>query len=109
MPDPIPNTSATTAPATSSLPQPNPEPGRGYDLAAEPPWSAPTQRPGWLQGSGQSANSDCLALGCDWDWGTGPCRRCGQWHTFRICRRCLFSDDPVCAADKDHHSQAVLA
>jgi hypothetical protein len=55
----------------------------------------------------QTTNPDCLALGCDWDWGPGLCR-CGQWHTFRTCRRCRFSDDPVCAADEGHDDSAVL-
>jgi hypothetical protein len=56
----------------------------------------------------QTTNPDCLALGCDWDWGPGLCG-CGQWHTFRTCRRCRFSDDPVCAADEDHDDPAVTS
>jgi hypothetical protein len=42
-------------------------------------------------------NPDCLAVGCDWDWGVEPCS-CGRAHTFRICARCLVSDDPECDA-----------
>lgn len=45
-------------------------------------------------------NPDCLALGCDWDWGMEPCG-CGRPHTFRICARCLVSDDPECDTDTD--------
>lgn len=46
----------------------------------------------------RTTNPDCLALGCDWAWGAEPCI-CGQPHLFRICARCLVSDDPVCDAD----------
>jgi hypothetical protein len=42
-------------------------------------------------------NPDCAWLGCDWDWGTEPCSR-GRAHTFRICARCLLTDDPACDA-----------
>jgi hypothetical protein len=59
-----------------------------------------------ITGVHQTTNPDCLALGCDWDWGPGLCE-CGQRHTFRTCRRCRFSDDPICAADEDHDDPAV--
>jgi hypothetical protein len=48
----------------------------------------------------RTTNPDCLALGCDWDWGTQPCE-CGRPHTFRICAHCLLLDDPVCDAAED--------
>ncbi len=48
----------------------------------------------------RTENPDCLALGCDWDWGREPCG-CGQSHVFRICARCLLCDDPVCDTDTD--------
>jgi hypothetical protein len=99
MPDPIPDASPTTR---------HPNPGRSHDLAAEWPWLIPTLEPDGTAGIDQTTNPDCLALGCDWDWGTGRCA-CGQLHTFRTCRRCLFSDDPVCAADEDPDDSAVTA
>lgn len=43
---------------------------------------------------------DCVALGCDWDWDLEECR-CGRRHTFRVCARCLTSDNTdaeLCAA-----------
>jgi hypothetical protein len=116
MPDPTPNASPTTTP-TSTNPQPNPAPEHAYEPAAEPPpWLVPIQGLDGPAGVNQSANLDCLALGCDWDWGTVPCR-CGRPHTLRICRRCLFCDDPICEADgdndasgeEDNDDQAVAA
>jgi len=106
MPDPIPEASPTIPLSTTPHPQRNPEPGPAYEQAAEPPWSLPAQGPDATAGVNQTTNPDCLALGCDWDWGPGLCE-CGQWHTFRTCRRCQFSDDPVCAADEDHDDPAV--
>jgi hypothetical protein len=101
MPNPIPNASPAIPTATNLHPNP-----ASHDHAAAPPWSVPTQEPDGTAGVDQTTNQDCLALGCDWDWGPGLCE-CGQWHTFRICRRCQFSDDPVCAADGDHDDPAV--
>jgi hypothetical protein len=98
IPDPIRHASPTTP-----HPQRNPA-----ELAAEPPWSVPGHDLVGTAGVNQTSNPDCLALGCDWDWGTGLCQ-CGQTHTFRTCRRCQFSDDPVCAADRDHDDPAVTA
>ncbi len=43
------------------------------------------------------ASDLCSWYGCEWDWGVEPCG-CGQPHTFRICVRCLYSDDVDCPA-----------
>ena len=103
IPDPIPDASPNTPTAIN----PQPSPVRRHDLATESPWSVPTQEPDGHAEVHETTNPDCLALGCDWDWGTGLCQWCGQWHTFRTCRRCLFSDDPVCAVDGDPDDSAV--
>jgi hypothetical protein len=41
----------------------------------------------------RTVNPDCVALGCEWDWGMESCPGCGGSHTYRICLRCLALDD----------------
>jgi hypothetical protein len=41
----------------------------------------------------RTVNPDCVALGCDWDWGVEFCPGCGLSHTYRICLRCLTPDN----------------
>lgn len=53
-------------------------------------------------------NPDCLALGCDWNWGAQPCE-CGRPHIFRICTRCLRCDDPACDTANDQQDGSEVA